>query len=194
MIKVAMLQRGNKVLEYLSSLSWSFDASCCGDYEINFSTLVLFLSLKFHAAKPEYIHKRISKLKPAKLRVLLILIDTPNYNSTLQELFKNVTIPIILCKSYEECGKYIKGFDICSKRSSEVLRRKDSTIETFLEAFPKVNKTDANTLQKTFSSVQDLFNSAESKLPKVFGFSKLKSESFVDILNKPFKNESSQQD
>lgn len=187
MIKVALHQRGNKLLEYLSSLSWSFDSSCNADYEINFTTIVLFLSLKFHSAKPEYIIRRISRLKQSKLRVLIILLDTPNYNSTLQELFKTITIPIILCKSYEECAKYIKGFDISSKRSSGVLRRKESTVESFLESFPKVNKTDAATLQKSFSSLQDLFNTSEQKLSNVFGFSKIKSQNFIEILKKPFR-------
>lgn len=187
MIKVAMLQRGNKLLEYLSTLSWGFDASCSADYEINFSTLALFLSLKFHSAKPEYIQKRLSKLRPAKLRVLIVLIDTPSYNTTLQELFRTISIPIVLCKSYEECAKYIKGFDICSKRSSDVLRRKDSTLENFLEAFPKINKTDAANLQKAYFSLQDLFKSQENKLSNVFGFGKAKSQTFFEILKTPFK-------
>lgn len=189
MIKVALLQRGNKLLEYLSTLSWSFDSSCNADYEINFTTLVLFLSLRFHSAKPEYIYKRIFKLKQSKLKVLLVLLDTPNYNATLQELFKSIPIPIIPCKSYEECAKYVKGFDISSKRSSGVLRRKDSTLENFLEAFPKLNKTDAITLQKAFPSLQDLFNSSEQRLSNVFGFSKIKSQSFLEMLKKPFRKE-----
>lgn len=191
MIKVSLLQRGNKLLEFLKTASWSYDSACNADYEINFSTLVLFLSLKFHSAKPEYIQKRIFKLKQAKLRVLIVLIDTPNYNSTLQELLDSVPLTVILCRTYEECSKYIRGLDICTKRSSDILRRKESNTDTFLESFPKINKNDVVNLKSAFNNIHQLFRTTEKDLSNVFGFSKVKAKSFLEIAKKPFKKQQS---
>lgn len=187
MIKIAMLQRGNKLIDYLGSSTWHYDASCSADYEINFSTLVLFLSLKFHAAKPEYIHRRVGKLKDAKLRVLLVLIDTPNFNTVLQELFRSVPITIILCRTYDECAKYIKGFDLCSKRGLEVLRNKESTTDTFLQTFGKINKTDSGVLQARFGSLLELLKADERELSGIAGIGKLKAQQFRTHAHKPFK-------
>ncbi|ELA42834.1 DNA repair protein rad10 [Vittaforma corneae ATCC 50505] len=187
MIKIALLQRGNKLIEYLNAASWHFDASCSADYEINFSTLILFLSLKFHSAKPEYIYKRIAKLKEAKLRILLILIDAPNFNTSLQELFRTVPIIIVLCRTYEECSKYIKGFDLCSKRGVEILRNKDSTVDTFLQTFNKVNKTDAATLKRKFSTLLELFNAGEKDLANAVGIGKVKAQQLKKYLDRSFK-------
>lgn len=187
MIKVAPLQRGNKLIEYLSSTVWQFDSSCSADYEINFSTLILFLSLKFHSAKPEYIHKRLAKLKQAKLRVLMVLIDTPSFNTTLQELFRTIPITIILCKTYEECSKYIKGFDLCSKRGSEVLKKRESTVDAFLQSFSKINKTDSITLQRKYRTLKDLFDANEKDLSNVIGIGKIKAQQLKSYLFKSFK-------
>lgn len=187
MIKVSHLQRGNKLLDFLSTASWHYDSSTSADYEINFSTHVLFLSLKFHASKPEYIHKRVRRLRPAKLRILLVLLDTPSYNTVLEELFRTVHLTIVLCRSYDECARYLRGFDICSKRGSEVLRRKSPTIDHFLEAFPKITKSNSVALQGSFRNIQELFNCTEEGLSGVFGMGRSRAQSFIEHLRKPFK-------
>ncbi|KAM0681550.1 ssDNA endonuclease and repair protein rad10 [Glugoides intestinalis] len=189
MIKVSLLQRGNKLLDYLSSTSWHYDTFCIADYEINFSTSVLFLSLKFHSAKPEYIYNRISKLKAVQLKVLVILIDTPNFNTILQELFQSVKVTIVLCKSYEECAKYIKGFDLCSRRGSEILRRKEGSIDAFIQALPKTNKSDVSNIKKCFNTLQDLFNTNEQELENIDGIGKIKALLLIKSFKKPFKKE-----
>jgi len=187
MIKVAMAQRGNKLIEYLGATTWHYDAACSADYEINFSTLVLFLSLKFHAAKPEYIHRRIAKLKDARARVLLVLIDTPSFNVILQELFRTIPVTVVLCRTYEECAKYIRGFEICTKRTADVLRRKESTVDTFLQTLGKINKTDSVSLQGHFGSLREMFRAGEAELSRVPGIGRTKAEQLKSHLNKPFK-------
>lgn len=187
MIKVSLLQKGNKLLDLLNTASWHYDASVSADYEVNYSTHILFLSLKFHASKPEYIHKRVNKLRPAKLRILLVMLDTPNYNTILEELFRTVPLTIVLCKNYDECARYLKGFDMCSKRGSEVLRKKTPTTSSFLEAFPKISKSNSAALQGSFGSIQELFSSSERDISNVLGMGKSKAQSFVEYLQKPFK-------
>lgn len=187
MIKVSNLQRGNKLLEFLSAAAWHYDGSLTSDYEIGQFIRILFLSLKFHAAKPEYIHKRIKKMKESKLQILLILVDTPNYNTILEELFRTINIKIILCKNYDECSRYLKGFDICSRRTSDILRKKESTLDNFIESFPKINKNNSVILQSAFTNLQDMFGTDENDLSRLFGMSKEKATLFHSYLNKSFK-------
>ena len=186
MIKVSQLQRGNNLLNYLNVAGWHYDSSITADYEINYSTSILFLSLKFHACKPEYIYKRINNLKSSKLRILMVLIDVPNYNPSLQELFNMIPMTIVLCKNHDECAKYLKGFDIATKRSLDVLRRKETSIDAFLEAFPRINSSNALKMKETYNSVQDLFKANEKDLGNVFGIGRSKAEGFLKYLKMPF--------
>lgn len=187
MIKVSNLQRGNRLLDFLNKASWHYDASISADYDVGFNISILFLSLKFHASKPEYIYKRIKKLKPKKLQVVLILLDTPNYNTILEELFDRLEFKIILCKSYDECSRYLRGFDISSKRSSDILRKKKSTADSFLEAFPKINKSNSTIIQSSYENIQELFKKSQNELAKLFNVGKEKAESLYIYIHKPFK-------
>jgi DNA excision repair protein ERCC-1 len=192
MIKVNQSQRGNNLLQYLVTATWHYDSMVCADYEINSSIAIAFLSLKFHACRPEYIYKRLNKLKNAKLEVLMVLLDVPSYNNSLQELYRMVPIPIVACKSYEECARYIKAFESNSKKSTDILRKKESTADTFIESFPKINKSNVVNIKQCFSSIQDLFNSNERNLANLHGMGKTKADLFIKYLNMPFKtNENS---
>lgn len=186
MIKVAMCQRGNKLLEFLTTTSFSFDSSVNGDYEVG-TTSLLFLSLKFHATKPEYIHKRIAKWKNSKLRIIMVYVDVHNYHKILEELFATLSITIVVCKNYEECSKYLRGFDICCRRSSQVLRKKESTVDNFLEAFPKMNKTNSEIIQGKFNTLQDFISCDTNSLSVLFGIGTEKARSISSYFKKPFK-------
>lgn len=187
MIKVSNLQRGNKILDLLSNSTWSFDSNITSDYEIGNFTSILFLSLKFHVSKPEYIYKRIGRMRKTKLQVLIILLDVANFNTVLEEIFRTIRITIILCKNYDECCRYLKGFDLCSKRTSEVLRKKESSVDNFLEAFPKVNKSNSESIQSAFTNIQDFMRCDEKNLSNLFGIGKEKAKTLKTYFNKPFK-------
>lgn len=187
MIKISNLQRGNKLIQYLSLSSYSYDSSITSDYQIGFTINILFLSLKFHVAKPEYIFKRMAKLKKTKIQILMVLLDIPNYNSILEEIFATVKLKIILCKNYDECSRYLKGFDSCAKRGAQVLRKKESNTTTFLEAFPKINKNNAEKIETSFKNLQEFLSCNENELANLFGIGKEKAKSIVEYFTKPFK-------
>lgn len=189
MIRVSNTQRGNGLLNHLGVYSWSYVSGTITDYEINYSVSVLFLSLKFHIFKPEYIYKKINKLQESKLKVLLVLIDVPNYNLSLQELFSTIPIVIILCKSFQECAYYIKGFDKATIRSIEGLRRRSSGVDIFLEAIPKLNKTDCTNLKNSFGSLREIFKADEQKLSKIPGMGQIKAKSLLKYFKIPFKKQ-----
>ncbi len=186
-MKVSNLQRGNSILKYLSKSIWHYDEKITCDYEINGSIAVLFLSLKYHSVKPEYILKRISKLKDYRMKLLLIHVDVPNYNSMICELYKIQPLTVILCRNQEECAEYLKGFESTSVKSIEQVRNKESNIETFLQDIPKVTKSEINRIRMKYKNLQEIIKASEDDLKGTFGIGKAKANSVVNIFNKSFK-------
>lgn len=187
MIKVSQLQRGNGLLEFLGPATWHYDSAITADYEINQSVAVLFLSLKFHACKPEYIYKRINRLKEARVRLVMVLVDVPNYNLSLRELFSTVPLSIVLCRSHEECARYVRGFDLAERRSYDALRRGQAGVDSFLKAFPGINKTDCAGIRSSYGSVQKLLAAGAVGLAKIPGMGEAKAEGMAKYLKMPFK-------
>ena len=186
MIKIATVQRGNPVLGFLVNTKWQYSSNTTADYEINNKTAVLFLSLKFHACKPEYIFKRLNRLKEFRVTIVMIYIDVLNFELTLRELFSMLPYIIITCKSYEECARYLRGLDIASARPVEVLRCKETSIDQFLISIPKINKTDVINLRKSYHTLQDLFRSPEHVLSRASGIGPTKAHSIIETCKKKF--------
>uniref|UniRef100_A0A1B6C8P4 ERCC1-like central domain-containing protein n=1 Tax=Clastoptera arizonana TaxID=38151 RepID=A0A1B6C8P4_9HEMI len=68
-------QKGNPLLTYISNVPWEFDDSIIPDYVMGRTTCALFLSLRFHNLKPEYINERLRDLgRLYDLRVLVVQV------------------------------------------------------------------------------------------------------------------------
>lgn len=73
-VQVHPNQKGNPLLKEISS--WEFNEKLVPDYQVGERACVLFISIRYHNLKPEYIHERIKQLgKNFALRVLLVHID-----------------------------------------------------------------------------------------------------------------------
>ncbi|ORD98478.1 ERCC1 [Hepatospora eriocheir] len=189
MIKVSSVQKGNVVISYLKQRNWQYDHNITCDYEINKTIGVLFLSLKYHVTKPEYVLKRLLKLnKSYRIKILMIHVDVPNYNSVIKPLYDHQDVTIILCKNQEECVEYIKNFEKSNEGSSEILRNKESSIERFLLDIPKVTQSEVNRIRSKYTNLISLMNSKETELTETFGVGKRKAKSILDIFNKKFIN------
>ena len=176
MIKVNERQKLNALLGFLHKTTWSVDKNIACDYEICENTAVLFLSIKFHASKPEYIFKRMNKIKDYKLKIVLVLLDSPNYNHTLRELYRTVDFTIVLAKNYEECANYIKSFEIAQNKSINVIRNKEKTIDNFLLEIPGINKENVVLLKSKYSSLKEILLTSADELAKLPGISKEKAK------------------
>lgn len=185
MIKVSPLQRGNSVLNYLSQTLWHYEDGMTADYEVNGTTGILFLSLRFHSCKPEYIHKRIRRLKAYKLQVLLVHVDVANYNRTVRELLNSVLLTMVLGFSNEECSRYIQGFNV--GQSINAIRRRENDQQGFLGRFPLVNKTDVGEVMSRYGSVGEFLLSGSAEMEKIKGFGKAKAESISRYVWMGFK-------
>lgn len=68
-------QRGNPLLKSISNVPWEYDETIVPDYVMGRTTCALFLSLRYHTLKPDYIAERLKLLgKLYDLRVLLVQV------------------------------------------------------------------------------------------------------------------------
>lgn len=185
MIKVNSNQRGNNILPFLHKSIWHYEDTLTTDYEINDDISILFLSIRFHVAKPEYIHRRYKKLSKYKFNVLLVRVDSVNYESIMLELFDISNAygsVMVVCFSDEECGNYFTAFNVKNK-SFMKLRKKCDTAEEFLKVIPKVNKNDVEKIFKGIDNMKQLIECGDEWLNKNVGVSELK----IEMMRKYFK-------
>ena len=84
-------QRGNPLLKAINNIPWEFDDSIVPDYVVGKTACVLFLSIRYHTLKPDYINDRLKQLgKMFELRILLVHVDVKvskyhniSYNSSI---------------------------------------------------------------------------------------------------------------
>lgn len=76
-ILVNTKQKGNPLLKSINNIPWEFDESIVPDYVVGKTACVLFLSIRYHQLKPDYIQERLKMLgKMYELRILLVQVDT----------------------------------------------------------------------------------------------------------------------
>ncbi|KAK3402339.1 restriction endonuclease type II-like protein [Sordaria brevicollis] len=165
-ILVSPRQKGNPVLASIKSTPWEY-SDIPSDYVLGSTTCCLFLSLKYHRLHPEYIYTRIRLLQHRYLlRILLTLVDIPNYEEPLRELSKtslvnNVTV--ILCWSAQEAARYLELYKSYEFASAQGIMgaRKQGYAEQMVEfvTVPRsINKTDAIALVSEFGSLRRAVN------------------------------------
>lgn len=86
-VQVNSNQRGNPVLKSITSVPWEFNSQIIPDYVVGRTSCVLFLSIRYHNLKPEYINDRLKLLgKSYELRVLLVHVDIKEPQNALKHL------------------------------------------------------------------------------------------------------------
>lgn len=190
MIEVNTKQKGNNLLTYIST-SLIYFTNLATDYQPNENTSILFLSLKFHIAKPEYIHKRLKKIQHA-IKILLISIDTQNYESILPEMHKiafDYDHNLILTFSDDESARYIKSFEKVNKKSVEYIRSKKDNIDEFLKSIPKITSRDVDNIKRCNISLRELINRSNAEIKVIDGMGDVKCEVLAQYFDKNFTEE-----
>jgi DNA repair protein Rad10 len=86
MITVSRRQEGNPVLRLLRHARWQF-GDVAPDFLLGAATAALFLSLRFHLLRPEYLHGRLRELGRAfRLRIVLVLVDAEDAAAPLADV------------------------------------------------------------------------------------------------------------
>lgn len=211
-VQVAQSQKGNPLLEspLMKMTPWSFNGQILLDYYINATNQVLFLSLKYHKLRPEYVWRRIEKLKGGTsstvvdsndqaLRILLVVVDIDSPQDALRSLLviclKN-DLTLVIAWSFEEAGNYIAYLKLNAMAQSKVvssiqgIKKGDynSLIVETLTTVRAVNKTDVANLLANCKSLKDivLASNNEDGLKNIPGLGERKVRNLRAVFSNPF--------
>ncbi|KAF2401102.1 DNA repair protein rad10 [Trichodelitschia bisporula] len=194
-ILVSPRQKENPILKEIRSTPWEW-ADIPADYVLGTTTCALFLSLKYHRLKPEYIYARIRGLAGKyALRVLLVVVDIPNHEESLRELSKaslinNVTL--ILCWSAAEAARYLELYKMYQNTTPTAIRAPQSRtyaeqMTEFVTTPRSVNKTDALALVTNFGSVRTAVNAKPEEIRILPGWGQTKVKHWCSAVRDPFR-------
>lgn len=194
-------QRGNPLLKSITSIPWEYDDNIIPDYVMNRTTCALFLSLKYHNLKPDYINERLKLLgKLYDLRVLLVQVDLEDPHHALKHLTRVCLLcdlTLMLAWSPHEAGKIIETYKIYEHKPPDLIMEKQETdpqtkIINALASIRSVNRTDAATLLSTFGSLKNIIRASKESLSLCPGIGPQKASRIQLVLKQPFlKNKKS---
>ncbi|KAI3407038.2 RAD10 [Candida oxycetoniae] len=196
----------------MKTTPWVFDSSILSDYYISATFQILFLSLKYHKLRPEYIWTRLKKLNKGSsstvvarndkvLRVLLVVVDIDSHQEALRKLSDfciKHDLSLVLAWSFEEAGNYIalgKHFDSVPQKSKQSIRGFKGTDynSSVVEAFTTVksiNKTDVSNLLANCKSVKSIVlqscGNDNEELGNIAGLGSVKRENLKKVFSQPF--------
>lgn len=180
-IAVNPLQKHNPLLESLKNVPYEFTSIVKTDYLINNSISVLFLSLKYHKLRPDYIYNRFKKLgvtsainsnervkQSSQLQILLLLLDSEtNYIDSLRELTKLCIysgFTLLATWTYQEAGEYVGMLKNLDSVSSYKVKGSSTSNDKF-DIIKGLQKQDYySRLLATLTSVRSVNKTDVSKI------------------------------
>lgn len=137
-VQVNPKQRGNPILKAITNIPWEFNDKIIPDYVVGKTACVLFLSVRYHNLKPDYIHERLKQLgKNYELRVLLVHVDikeSQNALKTLTRICLLADLTLMLAWTPEEAGKIVETYKLFENRSPDFIMEKQES-----DNYQKVN-------------------------------------------------------
>ena len=193
---VSTKQRGNGILKFIRNVPFAY-SKMLPDYIMSSQRCALFLSMKYHALFPNYIHHRISELKTDfKLRILLVLVDVDDNANVLLFLNRLAVVhnfSFILAWSEEEAARYLETYKAFDGKDASSIQKREQTnfvdqVADFLATVRSVNKTDSAQLLAQFSSVRQIAAASEDELSLCPGLGEKKVKRLWDAFHKPFSS------
>lgn len=130
-VQVHPNQRGNPILKAITNIPWEFNSQIVPDYVVGRTACVLFLSIRYHNLKPDYIHDRLKQLgKGYELRVLLVHVDIKESQNALKHLTRLcllADLTLMLAWTPEEAGKIIETYKMFEHRSPDLIMERAET-------------------------------------------------------------------
>ncbi|KAL4426156.1 hypothetical protein ABPG77_007438 [Micractinium sp. CCAP 211/92] len=188
-IIVSRRQNGNPVLKYIRNVRWQFADNVVPDFLLGKETACLFLSLRYHLLKPEYIHSRIKELQRSfRLRLILCHVDTEDAVEPLAQVTRAAIgndFTLICGWSNQECARYLETFKSYENKPAEVIQKDLGTdylsrINAALTTVRGVNRTDVKTLGDRFGSVAGIFKASAEELQACPGIGPTKEAALDD--------------
>lgn len=196
-ILVSHRQQGNPLLKHIKNVRW-VHADIVPDYLCGESTAVLFLSLRFHLLRPDYIHGRIKSLQRAfRLRVILCHIDTEDAVEPLAQVTRAAIgneCTLLCAFSTAEAAKYLEILKACENRPAESIQKDVgndyvSRLTAALTTVRGVNKADVKTLGDAFGSVANILRASQEQLQSCPGVGPTKARRLYEAFHEPFRKD-----
>ncbi len=196
-ILVHKRQRGNPILKSIRACPWEFSDQIVPDYVIGQRACALFLSVRYHTLKPDYIHDRLKELGSGayELRVLLVQVDVKDPHHTLKQLMRIAILAeltLMLAWSAEEAGKILETYKVSEHRPPDAIMEKSNAdpyakLVDALTSVKSVNKTDAATLLSAFGTFENVINASVEELSMCPGFGPQKAQRLHKVLQESFR-------
>lgn len=130
-VQVNPKQRGNPILKSITNIPWEFNDKIIPDYVVGKTACVLYLSIRYHNLKPDYLNDRLKQLgKNYELRVLLVQVDVRESQNALKHLTRVcllADLTLMLAWTPEEAGKIIETYKLFENRSPDFIMEKAET-------------------------------------------------------------------
>jgi len=190
-------QRANPILKHVRTVPIEFatDSSMPADYGVSNSTVLLYLSIKYHKLNPDYLIARMDPVKRQyKLRVVLVQVDDVDCESALlriQALCVANGFTTICAFSDEEAARYLETYKLYEKKSSEEIEERKnldyvSRATDALTQVRSVNKSDVKNLLRNFRSVGAVLGASMEDFALCAGIGEKKVARMYDSFNEPF--------
>lgn len=193
-------QRGNPLLQHVRNVPWQYadkDSGMAPDYVMSATSCCLFLSLRYHALRPNYIYERVQNLRKSgqyTLRILLGLVDVKDPSHAVKELAKAALVAdmtLLLAFSNEEAGTYIETFKSYKNKSAELIQKRANKnhsvrLSETLASVKSINSTDSHTLLSQYKHLSAIANASEYDLALLPGIGGLKAKRLHNIFEQPF--------
>lgn len=194
-IVVNRRQQGNPLLSHIRNVRWQF-GDIVPDYQMGATACALFLSLRFHLLKPEYVHHRIKQLQRAfRLRVILCLVDIEDVVDALNQVTRAALLnecTLICAFSAQECARYLETFKSFESKSADNIQGRTeedflSRLNAAVTAVRGVNKTNVLTLGRAFGSAAGIMQASMEELSACPGIGPTKVRRLYDTFHEPFR-------
>ncbi|EFJ42870.1 hypothetical protein VOLCADRAFT_33669, partial [Volvox carteri f. nagariensis] len=190
-------QQGNPVLKHIRNVRWQF-ADIVPDYQLGQNTAALFLSLRYHLLRPDYILHRIKEQQRMfRLTVLLVHVDVDDVVKPLGEVTRAAVVgdcTLVCGWTPEECARWLETYKSYeSKPASSIQERVEPDYVSRLAAVLAgsvrgINRTDAHTLGTSFGSLAAMMRCND---PDAFsacpGIGPTKVRRLMEAFHEPFR-------
>lgn len=200
-IIVSRRQQGNPLLKHIENVRWEF-GDILPDYQLGATTCALFLSLRFHRLKPEYVHHRIKELqKSFRLRIILCHVDADDVVDSLSQVTRAALLnecTLFCAFSVQECARYLELFKSFETKPADAIQGRVeedyvSRLNAALTTVRGVNRTDVLTLGRTFTSVAGIMQASMETMSTCPGIGPTKIRRLHEMLHMPFRTVVGQQ-
>ncbi|XP_077862546.1 DNA excision repair protein ERCC-1-like [Saccoglossus kowalevskii] len=187
-------QKGNPILKHIRNVSWEY-GDIVADYVMGKTTCALYLSIRYHNLKPDYIHDRLKQLGHSyELRILLVQVDVKDPHHAVKDLTKiaiRSDCTLILAWTPEEVGRYLETYKSYENKPADILKEKVqsdfmSRATDCLTTVKKVNKTDVVTLLSSFQSIEGIIKASKEELSLCPGFGPQKAYRLQSLFDESF--------